>query len=144
MDAKKQVAGLAVVIRDWERNCVAAAINTTRFFGNVAMTQAATIEIGMQVALSVGGYSVLFESDSHEVVELVNNRTNSMSKIIWVIFEILEKKKNFQNFKAQHTPRSCNGIAHFLAKLVLQKKEIVIWLDEIPTDILYLISSSSM
>lgn len=35
----------------------------------------------MQVALSAGGYSVLFESDSHEVVELVNNRTNSMSEI---------------------------------------------------------------
>lgn len=47
----------------------------------------------MQVALSAGGYSVLFESDSHEVVELVNNRTNSMSEIIWMIFEILEKKK---------------------------------------------------
>lgn len=44
VDAKKQVVGLAVVIRDWERNCVAAAINTTRFFGNVAMAQAATIE----------------------------------------------------------------------------------------------------
>lgn len=44
VDAKKQVAGLAVVIRDWGRNCVAAAINTTRFFSNVAMGQGATIE----------------------------------------------------------------------------------------------------
>lgn len=44
VDAKMQVAGLAVVIRDWERNCVAAAINTTRFFSNVAMAQGATIE----------------------------------------------------------------------------------------------------
>ena len=139
VDEKRQVAGLGVVVRDWKSNCIAAAIKTSRFFRSVSMVEAAAMEWGMQVAARVGGKSVLIESDSHELVELVNNRISSMSEIVWVILEILEKKNNFQNFKAQHTPRLCNGISHSLAKLALQKKESVMWLDEI--HVLYLISS---
>ena len=94
---------------------------------------------------------MLVESDSHELVELVNNRISNMSEIVWVIFEILEKKNDFQNFKTQHTLKLCNDIAHSLAKLALQKiesvmwllalqkMESVMWLDEI--HVLYLISS---
>lgn len=105
------------------------------------MAEAAAMEWGMQVAAKVGGKSVLVESDSHELVELVNKIIRSMSEIAWVIFEILEKKNDFQNFKAQHTPRLCNGIAHSLAKLALQKMESLMRLDEISADVLYLISS---
>ena len=94
------------------------------------MAEAAAMDWGMQVAARAGGKSILIESDSHELVELVNNRISSMSEIVWVIFEILEKKNDFQNFKAQHILRLCNGIAHSLAKLALQKKESVMWLDE--------------
>ena len=99
------------------------------------------MEWGLQVASRVGVTAGIFESDSLDVVELVNKRTSYMSEIFWVISEILENRKNFQNFKAQHIPRTCNGIAHALAKLTLQRNEIVIWLDEFPTDIMYLFSS---
>ena len=104
------------------------------------MAEAAAMDWGMQVAARAGGKSILIESDSHELVELVNNRISSMSEIVWVIFEILEKKNDFQDFKAQRIPRLCNGIAHSLAKLALQKKESVMWLDKFLADILYLIS----
>ena len=85
VNAEKHVARLGVVIRDWNKNCVVAAINTSRYFGNVAMAEVAAMEWGLQVALRVGGTSVLLESDCHEVVELINNKVNSMAKIIWVI-----------------------------------------------------------
>lgn len=104
-------------------------------FGNVAMTKAVAVEWVLQVALKVGGTSVILESDSQEVVSLVNNRKNSMYEIFWVISKILENKKNFYNFKAQHTPRLYNGIAHSIAKFALQMMEIVIQLDEVPIDI---------
>lgn len=91
-DEKRQVAGLGVMVRDWKSNCIAAAIKTSRFFGSISMVEAAAMEWGMQVAARVGGKSVLIESDSHELVELVNNRISSMSEIVWVILEILEKR----------------------------------------------------
>lgn len=107
------------------------------------MDEAAAMEQGLHVALRAGVTAGIFESDSLEVVELVNMKTSSMAEIYQLIAEILEKKKkkNFQNFKAQHISRNYNGTAHELAKLALQKQEIVSWLDEIPTNILYLCSS---
>ena len=95
VNAEKQVAGLGVVITDGNQNCIIAAINTSRYFGNVAMAEAAAVKWGLQVALRVGGTSVLLESDCHEVVEIINNRDSSMMEIFWVISEILEIKKRF-------------------------------------------------
>lgn len=135
VSAEKQVVGLGVVVRDVDRNCLAAIVKTTKYFGNVAMAKAVAVEWVLQVALKVGGTSMVLESDSQEVVSLVNNRKNSMYEIFWVISKILENKKNFYNFKAQHTPRLYNGIAHSIAKFALQMMEIVIQLDEVPIDI---------
>lgn len=95
VDADKQMAGLGVVIRDQEGNCKAAAVKTSKVFGSVAMAEAAAMEWGLQVALRVGVTAGIFESDSLEVVELVNKRTSNMSEIFWVISEILEIRKNF-------------------------------------------------
>ena len=105
------------------------------------MAEAVATEWGLQVASSIGVTNGVVESDSLEVIELVNTRSGNMSEIFWVISKILEKKKTFQNFKTQHVLRICNGIAHALAKLALQRNETVIWLDEFPTDIMYLLSS---
>lgn len=81
VDVQKQVVGLEVVIRDEKDKCIAAVVNTTKYFGNVAMAEAAAIKWGMQVALRAGLASVLLESDCLEVVELVNNRCSSMAEI---------------------------------------------------------------
>ena len=141
MNAEKQVAGLGVVITDRNQNCITTAINIARYFGNVAMAEAAAVKWGLQVALRVGGTSVLLESDCHDVVEMINSRVSSMAEIFWVISEILEIKKSFQNFKTHHTHRSCNGIAHSLTKLALQKMVEFVWLDEFPAEVLYMHSS---
>lgn len=62
--AEKQVVGLGVVVRDVDRNCLAAIVKTTKYFGNVAMAKVVAVEWVLQVALKVGGTSVILESDS--------------------------------------------------------------------------------
>ena len=121
VDVQKQVVGLEVVIRDEKDNCIAAAVNTTKYFGNVAMAEAAAIKWGMKVALRAGLASVLLESDCLEVVELVNNRCSSMAEISWMISEILEMNNSFQNFRAQHTARIYNSAAHALGFRVCKR-----------------------
>ena len=60
-----------------------------------------------------------------------------------MIFDILETKKSFQNFKAQHVPRSYNVSAHSLAKLALRKLDSFVWLDKFPIEVLQLFSLSN-
>ncbi|KAH9721602.1 putative reverse transcriptase/RNA-dependent DNA polymerase [Citrus sinensis] len=135
------VASLGVVIRDSDDKCKAAVVKTSKYFGSVVMAEAAAMEWGLQVASSIGVTNGVVESDSLEVVELVNKKSSNMSEVFLVISEILEKQKTFHNFKAQHVLRTWNGIAHALAKLALQRNETVIWLDEFPTDIMFILSS---
>ena len=75
------------------------------------------------------------------MIDLINKKSSSLTKIGWMISDIQENLQHFQNFKAQHSPRDCNGATHSLAKLALQKKETIIWLDEIPSEIMYLFLS---
>lgn len=39
--------------------------------------------------------------------------------------------KDFQEFKTQYTPRTCNASAHSIAKLVSKKIDSFVWLDTI-------------
>ena len=103
------------------------------------MAEATAMEWGLQVAAKANITVGIFESDSLEVIDLINKKSSSLTEIGWLISDIQENLQNFQNFKVQHSPRDCNSAAHSLAKLALHKKETVIWLDEIPPDIMYLL-----
>ena len=74
-------------------------------------------------------------------VDLANNRKGSKTEIFWVISEIKNRRKDFQEVKFQHTPRSGNVNAHTLAMIALKGLDSVVWLGNIPAQILCLISS---
>ena len=93
------------------------------------------------VGRSAGITSVIFESDCQVAVDLANNRKGSKTEIFWMISDIKSRKKDFQEVKFQHTPRSSNVNAHTLAKIALKGAESVVWLGNIPAQILCLISS---
>lgn len=94
----------------------------------------------LQVALKAGAVSVILEFDSKGVIELINSKSSTLTEPFWVIFDILEAKRSFQNFKAQHVYRNCNSLAHSLAKLALRKVDSFVWLDEFPAEVVYLFS----
>lgn len=119
---------------------VVAVVNTVKSYDDVEMNKAKVVLWGMQATIKAGASSVILESDSKGVIELINNKRGSLTEIFLLIFDILEIKKSFQNFKAQHGIRTCNTLAHNMTKLALRKLESSIGLDEFPVDILYLFS----
>lgn len=83
----------------------------------------------------------MVESDSQKVVNLVNNRQGNKCEIFLVKSEIQNLVKGFDHVNIQHAHRSCNVIAHSLAKLALEKFETVVWMGSYPSELLYLFSS---
>ena len=79
----------------------------------------------------LGGHKKV-ETDSQEVAGFVNNKQSSMKEISWVVASIQSLMKKFNQVKVQHIPRSCNAIAHSLAKLALEKCEKVVWMGSDP------------
>ncbi|KAL9426388.1 hypothetical protein AB3S75_033215 [Citrus x aurantiifolia] len=140
MDGVNYLAGLGAVAKNHKGETVVVAVSTFKSLGDVELSEAKAVLWGIQAAAKAGAASVILESDSKGVIELINNKRSTLTETFWVIFDILEAKKIFQNFKAQHVPRMCNFLAHDLAKLALKKSDPYIWLDEFPEDVLFLFS----
>ncbi|KAH9657474.1 putative reverse transcriptase/RNA-dependent DNA polymerase [Citrus sinensis] len=140
MDEENRLAGLGVVIRNFKGEIIAAAVKTKKNSENVEMAEAKAVLWGLQVAIMAEATQVIVESDSKGVIELITNKMGTLTEIFWVIFDILETKKSFQNFKTQHVPRSCNVSTHSLAKLASRKLDSFVWLDEFPAEVLHLFS----
>ena len=140
IDHQSQKAGLGVVIRNDKGDVVTAAIKPSSFNGDVPFEEAEAIEWGMQVANRAGINAVILESDCQVAIDLANNRKGNKAEIFWVISEINERRKEFQKVRFQHTLRSCNANAHSLTKLAVKGSESVVWLGNIPAQVMCLFS----
>ncbi|XP_024038325.1 uncharacterized protein LOC112097362 [Citrus clementina] len=96
IDHQSQRAGLGVVIRNDKGDVVAAAIKPSSFNGDVPFAEAEAIEWEMQMAKRAGITAVILESDCQAAIDLANNRKGSKSEIFWVISEINDRRKEFQ------------------------------------------------
>lgn len=131
----EQAAGLGVVVRDCNGSYVAATVKTVQFFGDVQQSEAKAIAWGIQVAKQTGNLSVIIETDSQRVADLVNKK-DSRTPICWVISEIQELSKECIEWKVKFTLRTCNTKAHRLAKLALEFVKPAIWVDLFPANVL--------
>ncbi|XP_024041869.1 uncharacterized protein LOC127898854 [Citrus sinensis] len=135
---EKNIVGLGAVIRYGSGHVTTAAIKVSKFHGDVSYAEAEAMEWGMLVAREAKVKAVIVESDSQGVVSLVNNKQGSKSEIYWVVSEIQKLVENFERVSIKYTPRSCNVIAHSLAKLALEKCETVVWKGSYPSQVMYL------
>ncbi|KAK9208996.1 hypothetical protein WN944_001357 [Citrus x changshan-huyou] len=124
-NSEKQIAGLGAVIRDENGNVIAAAIKVSKFYGDVCFAEAEAVEWGLQVARNASIESLIVESDAQEIVKLVNTNRGCRSEIFWTISDVQNMLKNFSSVCVQYANRSCNAIAHSLAKLALEMLETI-------------------
>ena len=135
---EQQRTGLGIVIRNSEGKVMAAAMKPTKFIGNVDFADAEATRFGLEIAKNVGCFPLIMESDFKEVVDLVNSKKSSRAEMFWVAYEIQDRMKRLNQVKVQYTPRGCNTLAQSLARLALVLNDFVFWVDNIPSDFLYL------
>lgn len=133
--------GLGAIIRDSTRRCLAAAIKTKKFGGDVSYVEAEVAKWGINITKEAGLQSIILEIDCHQVVELINNRENSLTEIYWIILEIQASKKNFKAFEAKDVPRTCNECTHSLARIAMEKSETFVSVENFPPEILHVFTS---
>lgn len=86
--AKRQCSGLGAIIRDLLGKCLAAAVKTVTFKGDVLFAEAEAAEWGTYLAKEEGMQAVILETDSKATTDLINNNGNSMTEIHWIISDI--------------------------------------------------------
>ena len=116
---------------------IAAAIKVSRYFGEAAYAEAEAIDWGLQIADCASLNSLVVESDAQEVVKLVNNNQGCRSEIYWIISEVQSMLEKFDSISVHYTHRSCNALAHSLAKLALKRLETIVWMGSFPPQYLF-------
>lgn len=142
-NADNQVAGLRVVVRDYERSFVVATVKKVQFFWDVLQAEADTVACGIQVAKQIGKESIIINTNSQGIANLLSKRKDSRTPISWIVFEIQAQINEFTECKVQFTPRYCNVKAHQLAKFPFEFGESVILVDSYPASVICFLQVSN-
>ncbi|KAL9426330.1 hypothetical protein AB3S75_033166 [Citrus x aurantiifolia] len=138
--SQEQYVGLGSAIRNHKGEFVAIVVKKSSFYGNVASAEAEAVDWGLEIAEMAACIPLIVESDCKEVVNLITGKKKSKLEIGWTTSEVQQRLKRLSQVTVQHTPRSCNSIAHSLASLALKVDEPAVWLGTYPPHLLYLFS----
>ena len=109
---------------------IAAAVQGAPYRGDVACMEAEAVLFSIQSAHQADCFPIIIESDSKEVVDLsLKKKKTCKAEIVWKITEIQAKLENQNLSSVSYVPRSCNSIAHSLAKIALGFESQVFWLE---------------
>lgn len=133
-------AGLGVVIRNSMGKVVAAAVQGAPYRGDVACMEVEAVLFGIKSAQQAAVFPIIIELDSKEVVDLSLKKKISKTEIEWKIAEIQANLENQNLSSLSYVPKSCNSIAHSIAKIALGFESQVFRLENFPKQIMCTLS----
>jgi hypothetical protein len=87
----------------------------------------------VRFCISMGWDSVWLEGDCLEVAQAINSEEVAWGQYGPLINESKQFLEQLQNWKLVHVPRTCNVVAHKLARLALMYSDELIWHGETPS-----------
>ncbi|KAL5823849.1 hypothetical protein ACOSQ4_021749 [Xanthoceras sorbifolium] len=134
-------SGTGIVIRNAQGTVVDAAALVFQGFSSVEVAEARAILGGLSLAVDNGWYPIFIESDSLNVVRLCKGDSFSLSEIDNVIHDIRSLLIQAGDVSIAFVPRSCNVVAHSVARWALCSDCSVFWNAVIPS---WLVSLASV
>lgn len=136
---EKRWGATGVVLRDHHGSFVAGRAQWYKHGLDALTMEALAVRDGLALAHNKGIQRLQLETDSQELVKLWTTDTDHRSRIGPVIREAREISLIFVDFKLFYSRRSCNRVAHTLAKQVSEDRRLVEW-HETPTCVRNLIT----
>ncbi|BAT01735.1 Os07g0513450 [Oryza sativa Japonica Group] len=133
--ANRKTGGWGFVLRDEEGHALLAGAGRLEFVHDVVSAEARAC-LSALLAISVQGVTeVEIESDSAILVSAVTSSSHSQAVGATIFAEIkMLLQLHFANSKVSFAPRSCNNVAHNLAKIGVSwdPDQSVVWVDPLP------------
>ena len=90
----------------------------------------------LEFARELGIAKAVLEGDSQVVIMTLNSKTYVLAPYGSLIQDSLTLSNSFSKLSYSHTKREGNTVAHNLAKLVVNLTNYVIWMEDVPSDVL--------
>ncbi len=91
------------------------------------MMEALACRDGIQLAREKGVLRIQVETDCQELTKLWKQGGSQRSHVASIISDAIELSSGFHGFTLLYTPRSCNHVAHVLAKQVTADDRLGEW-----------------
>ncbi|XP_021734136.1 uncharacterized protein LOC110700860 [Chenopodium quinoa] len=109
------MAGLGVVCRDAEGRIVAAAKRKAAIV-EPEIVEALVVRFALQLAYKLGYSRIMVESDAINVIKVVSSKEKGRSPIYSIYDDIRTDRAKFVLCTFSHIKRSCNTVAHLIAR----------------------------
>lgn len=138
-DEVKGAGSTGAVIRDAGGAFIAASHSYMSHVLDAATTEAAALRDGLLLAQQIGCTRIEIQSDCMEVVQTMHDGGFSATAAVAIYDEIVQLWREFGDIAISHCNRSCNLVAHDLARQALLQKSAQVWVDDPPPSILNLL-----
>ncbi|KAK0608671.1 hypothetical protein LWI29_034165 [Acer saccharum] len=132
LDQGRSRFSAGIIIRDSTGRIKRAAAMVFNGKVLVEIAEAKAIHEGLLLAMRSGLHPLIIESDSLNVVRLCNDEIISRSDVYNVISDIQVLLNRDKRSSIVHTPRSCNRIAHEIARRAIGLENSVLMVDLFP------------
>ena len=132
VDTRAGKIGTRCVIRDYRGWVIALKIGVKNYSFSPTLAEAFAISGGLRLAADLGLERVVVQSDCREVVLAVKNDNILSTELGTILDDIKVRRNAFSSFSISFLPRSCNVVAHNMARYALGFTSNSRWLGLVP------------
>ena len=133
---EENCSGLGVIVRDEAGLVIAAMATRVPQLLQAIEIEALAANIALEFAQEMGLTEVVTEGDSLLVMAALNSKNPILAPYGLMIQDSLSLSLAFSKLSYSHTKREGNTVAHNLAQLAVNLPNCVIWMKDVPPDIL--------
>lgn len=131
--------GLGMVVRDCVGDVMMAAGMSITTDSSALRAEAEAVRFGMRYTFDAGLRHLEVETDCSPLAQLLKKQKKERSITQAIVDDILALASNFELCVFNFAKRSCNKVAHSIAKSSLPLDEALVWMEDHPTDVLPLV-----
>ena len=134
-------AGLGVIIRNDLGQVMAASAQTIPLPTSVETVEVLAARNAICLARELQFNKIIIEGDSEVVIKTLNRSSASSTSFGHLIRDIKCAAAAFSEIKFCHTRRQGNKVAHAIARSACNFSPFIVWMEDVPPDILSVYSS---
>ncbi|XP_075645214.1 uncharacterized protein LOC142616214 [Castanea sativa] len=133
-------AGIGVIICNGMGEAIGELTMPIPLANSVAAMEALACHRAMLFAKEIGLTDVIFEGDSAEVIQAIIQGNSDHPDFGHIIDDIRILASDLNSFQYRHVKRNYNVVADALAKKAKNALSLAVWLEDVPDNIIHLLS----
>uniref|UniRef100_A0A2N9ILC7 RNase H type-1 domain-containing protein n=1 Tax=Fagus sylvatica TaxID=28930 RepID=A0A2N9ILC7_FAGSY len=136
--------GIGMVIHDSLGRVNATLSQKIKSGHSVEMIEALAAKRAISFTLEVGLCDIELEGDAEIIIKAITRHELPHNAYGLVLEDAKALLPLFQHYLVSYTCRSGNTVAHALARQALHIHSLLVWMEEVPPDILHVLSNDSL